>query len=526
MLRLNRLTLPGLVFAAFHADVLHRVYGGSLRALQFVGPWPRKSHRPRVLRRASPFPGCRCIEVTAADGSAWQVLAGKTAEDNDRLSLKEGHSDEPWMHAADVPGSHIVVRQPGDGERLQAPSDIMNVAAGIAAFYSKAKGRRVKVHVTSCGQVSKAKGSPAGKVLLKGKVDTLHVTPLDPARLKPETAKSKTAKTSKSKKTLLNPEKEAARLASRRAFRRKCDLERRIDMMDEKIRGVDDEMALAGSDADLALELLEKRQALEAEQSALFQKWEDSREDSVMLTLRDLAGTCAEVMASMMELYRNELVDLLVPKSGGASPKRKSQNPGSAALEQKLNVRVDKSGAVQIEHLREEECKTAEALSDLLERGNQMRTVCATKMNSESSRSHLILIIRVVGVNKQTEQKLSGKLLLCDLAGSERLKKSDVSGDAQKEAIEINKSLTALGDVMESLVKGAPHVPYKNHKLTQVMSDALGGTSKTLMFVNCSPASSNYEETVMTLKFATRAKTITNDVKRKMVAKAKPMPKA
>jgi len=232
------------------------------------------------------------------------------------------------------------------------------------------------------------------------------------------------------------------------------------------------------------------------------------------------------VMASMMELYRNELVDLLTQKSGGASPKRKSQRPETAAMDQKLNVRLDKNGAVQIEHLYEEECKTAQALSDLLERGNQMRTVCATKMNSESSRSHLILIIRVVGVNKETEQKLSGKILLCDLAGSERLKKSDVSGEAQKEAIEINKSLTALGDVMEALVKGNPHVPYKNHKLTQVMSDALGGTSKTLMFVNCSPASSNFEETLMTLKFASRAKTITNDVKRKMIAKAKPMPKA
>jgi len=232
------------------------------------------------------------------------------------------------------------------------------------------------------------------------------------------------------------------------------------------------------------------------------------------------------VIASMMELYRNELVDLLASRAGGASPKRKSPHPNAAAVEQKLNVRVDKSGAVQIEHLQEEECKTAEALLDLLERGNQMRTVCATKMNSESSRSHLLLTIRVVGVNKQTDQKLHGKILLCDLAGSERLKKSDVSGEAQKEAIEINKSLTALGDVMEALVKGASHVPYKNHKLTQVMSDALGGTSKTLMFVNCSPASSNYEETVMTLKFATRAKTITNDVKRKMIAKAKPVPKA
>ncbi|CAJ1460708.1 unnamed protein product [Effrenium voratum] len=229
------------------------------------------------------------------------------------------------------------------------------------------------------------------------------------------------------------------------------------------------------------------------------------------------------IMASMMELYRNELVDLLTQKGG---PKRKSQTPGSATVEQKLNVRTDQNGAVQIEHLSEEECKTAQALSDLLERGNQMRTVCATKMNSESSRSHLILTIRVVGVNKQTGQKLSGKILLCDLAGSERLKKSDVSGEAQKEAIEINKSLTALGDVMEALVKGSAHVPYKNHKLTQVMSDALGGTSKTLMFVNCSPASSNFEDTLMTLKFATRAKNITNDVKRKMIAKGKSMPKA
>eukprot|EP00931_Biecheleriopsis_adriatica_P000349 TRINITY_DN100377_c0_g1_i1.p1 TRINITY_DN100377_c0_g1~~TRINITY_DN100377_c0_g1_i1.p1 ORF type:complete len:386 (+),score=84.98 TRINITY_DN100377_c0_g1_i1:97-1158(+) len=214
------------------------------------------------------------------------------------------------------------------------------------------------------------------------------------------------------------------------------------------------------------------------------------------------------VMASMMELYRNELVDLLVPKkqAGGG--------------DKKLNVRNDKAGNVTIEHLREEECPTAQALSALLERGNQMRTVSATKMNSESSRSHLIVTIRVVSKNRQTDQQLMGKILLVDLAGSERLKKSEVSGDKQKEAIEINKSLTALGDVIEALVRGAPHVPYKNHKLTQVMSDALGGTSKTLMFINCSPAGSNYEETLSTLKFATRAKTITNDVKKKIAETA------
>ncbi|CAE7299234.1 rqcH [Symbiodinium sp. CCMP2456] len=233
---------------------------------------------PKVRRNAAaPFAGCRCIEVTAADGSEWQILAGKTAEDNDRLSLKEGRSDEPWMHAADVPGSHVVVRQPG-AAKLPAPSDVVQTAAGIAAFYSKAKGRRVKVHLTRCGQVSKAKGSPAGKVLLSGSVETLQVSPLDPASLqKPQTKK---AKSTQAKRALLDPDKEAARLESLRAFRRKMNLERRIDVLDERIRAVDEEMALAGSDAELAAELLEKRQALETEQNTLFQDWEELEDAS------------------------------------------------------------------------------------------------------------------------------------------------------------------------------------------------------------------------------------------------------
>merc|ERR1712188_60492 len=115
-----------------------------------------------------------------------------------------------------------------------------------------------------------------------------------------------------------------------------------------------------------------------------------------------------------------------------------------------------------------------------------------------------------VTVNKETKEQVRGKLLLCDLAGSERLKKSEVTGQQQKESIEINKSLTALGDVIEALTKGLKQIPYRNHKLTQVMQDALGGTAKTLMFVNCSPASSNVEETVQTLKYANRAKKVTN----------------
>merc|ERR1712072_1404434 len=99
-------------------------------------------------------------------------------------------------------------------------------------------------------------------------------------------------------------------------------------------------------------------------------------------------------------------------------------------------------------NLTETKCSTSQELLDLLDHGAQQRSVAATAMNSESSRSHLVLTINVVSVNYETREKIQGKLVLCDLAGSERLKKSLAHGDSQKESIEINKSLTALGDVI------------------------------------------------------------------------------
>mmetsp|Transcript_116780 Transcript_116780/g.302672 ORF Transcript_116780/g.302672 Transcript_116780/m.302672 type:complete len:209 (-) Transcript_116780:149-775(-) len=201
----------------------------------------------------------------------------------------------------------------------------------------------------------------------------------------------------------------------------------------------------------------------------------------------------------MLELYQQTLVDLMA-KGDSTSKVRKKP----------LNVRQDKSGSVVIENLVEEECKSAEDLSGLVDRGNEQRTVAATEMNSESSRSHLVLIIRITSTNKDTNEVLKGKILIVDLAGSERLKKSQTTANMQKESIEINKSLTALGDVIEALTKNQKQIPYRNHKLTQLMQDSLGGTAKTLMFVNCSPASSNLDETVMSLKYAARAKKITN----------------
>jgi len=229
------------------------------------------------------------------------------------------------------------------------------------------------------------------------------------------------------------------------------------------------------------------------------------------------------VMGSMMELYRNDLIDLLAKHKDAKCPKKSTASTSStgslgAHKPPKPSVHVDKAGTVQVEHVLEEQCQSAEELSDLLERGNRQRTVAATAMNSESSRSHLIFVIKIVRVCRETGQQTRGKILMCDLAGSERLKKSEVTGDMQKEAIEINKSLTSLGDVIEGLTKGHKHVPYRNHTLTQLMQDALGGSSKTLMFVNCSPAHSNADETIMALKYATRAKTVTNDAKRKTIA--------
>lgn len=88
-----------------------------------------------------------------------------------------------------------------------------------------------------------------------------------------------------------------------------------------------------------------------------------------------------------------------------------------------------------------------------------------------------------------------------DLAGSERVKKSGSSGSQLKEAQSINKSLSALGDVISALSSGGQHIPYRNHKLTMLMSDSLGGNAKTLMFVNVSPAESNLDETYNSLMY-------------------------
>lgn len=144
----------------------------------------------------------------------------------------------------------------------------------------------------------------------------------------------------------------------------------------------------------------------------------------------------------------------------------------------------------------------------VMELGTKNRAASATKMNQESSRSHCVLSALVTTTDLNSGETATGKLNLVDLAGSERLKRSGVEGQALKEAVAINASLSALGDVISSLGKGSKHVPYRNSKLTHLLSDSLSGDSKCLMFLNISPSSSNHGETGNSLLFGSRCRKV------------------
>ncbi|TXG51465.1 hypothetical protein EZV62_023989 [Acer yangbiense] len=140
----------------------------------------------------------------------------------------------------------------------------------------------------------------------------------------------------------------------------------------------------------------------------------------------------------------------------------------------------------------------------LMDIGLKNRSMGSTALNERSSRSHSVVTIHVRGKDLKTGVPMHGNLHLVDLAGSERVDRSEVTGDRLKEAQHINKSLSALGDVIFALAQKSPHVPYRNSKLTQVLQSSLGGQAKTLMFVQLNPDSNSFSESLSTLKFAER----------------------
>ncbi|XP_042359258.1 kinesin-like protein KIF3C isoform X3 [Plectropomus leopardus] len=205
------------------------------------------------------------------------------------------------------------------------------------------------------------------------------------------------------------------------------------------------------------------------------------------------------VRASYLEIYLEEVRDLLDPNHGSARA---------------LELRESPESGVYVRDLTSCVCKSIKEIEEVMNVGNQARAVGATDMNEHSSRSHALFLITVEcsqpGPDGRKHIRV-GRLNLVDLAGSERQAKTGVQGERLKEAAKINLSLSALGNVISALADGrSGHVPYRDSKLTRLLQDSLGGNAKTVMVATLGPAPQHYDETLTTLRYANRAKNIQN----------------
>ncbi|KAB5564509.1 hypothetical protein DKX38_004563 [Salix brachista] len=216
-----------------------------------------------------------------------------------------------------------------------------------------------------------------------------------------------------------------------------------------------------------------------------------------------------EVGVQMVEIYNEQVRDLL--SSDGPHKRYPSSNLDfSVKTFVSLNLHTlgiwsttQPNGLAVPDASMHAVTSTADVL-ELMNIGLMNRAVGATVLNERSSRSHSVLTVHVHGMDLKTSAVLRGNLHLVDLAGSERVDRSEVIGERLREAQHINKSLSALGDVIFSLSQKSQHVPFRNSKLTQVLQSSLGGQAKTLMFVQLNPDVDSYSETISTLKFAER----------------------
>ncbi|XP_050685988.1 kinesin heavy chain-like isoform X2 [Eriocheir sinensis] len=177
-----------------------------------------------------------------------------------------------------------------------------------------------------------------------------------------------------------------------------------------------------------------------------------------------------------------------------------------------LSVHEDKNRVPSVKGATERFVSSPEEVFETIEMGKSNRHVAVTNMNEHSSRSHSVFLIQVKQENIENQKKLLGKLYLVDLAGSEKVSKTGAEGAVLDEAKNINKSLSALGNVIAALADGKTHVPYRDSKLTRILQESLGGNARTTIVICASPASFNESETKSTLDFGKRAKTIKNCV--------------
>ncbi|CAK8568183.1 unnamed protein product [Lathyrus sativus] len=217
------------------------------------------------------------------------------------------------------------------------------------------------------------------------------------------------------------------------------------------------------------------------------------------------------IRVSFIEIFKEEVYDLLDPNfsKGEVTSAAKITVPNRVPIQ----IRETLHGGITLSGVAEPEVKTKEEMASYLSSGSLSRATGSTNMNSQSSRSHAIFTITME--QKKGDDILCAKFHLVDLAGSERAKRTGADGMRLKEGIHINKGLLALGNVISALGdekkrKEGGHVPYRDSKLTRLLQDSLGGNSKTVMIACVSPADSNAEETLNTLKYSNRARNIQN----------------
>ncbi|XP_012985311.2 kinesin-like protein KIFC3 isoform X3 [Melopsittacus undulatus] len=218
---------------------------------------------------------------------------------------------------------------------------------------------------------------------------------------------------------------------------------------------------------------------------------------ALQLLFSEVRGKAADwdyaISVSAAEIYNESLRDLL-----GKEPQEKLE----------IKLCPDGSGQLYVPGLTEFRVQSVEDINKVFEFGHVNRATECTNLNEHSSRSHALLIVTVRGLDRSTGLRTTGKLNLVDLAGSERVGRSGAEGSRLREAQHINKSLSALGDVIYALRSRQGHVPFRNSKLTYLLQDSLSGDSKTLMMVQVSPAEKNTSETLCSLKFAERVRSV------------------
>ncbi|KAL3666158.1 hypothetical protein V7S43_008946 [Phytophthora oleae] len=208
----------------------------------------------------------------------------------------------------------------------------------------------------------------------------------------------------------------------------------------------------------------------------------------------DPAELDVSLTASFVEIYQEKLRDLLFPNSS-----------------RHLRLREDKEHNVRVDGASEITVSSVAAGMAILSRGNGQRSTGSTLMNADSSRSHSVLILTLTKKHLTSGTKVRGKMFIVDLAGSEKVQKTAAAGVRMEEAKHINRSLSALGNVINALTdEKTKHIPYRDSKLTRLLQTSLGGNAKTHLLLTCSSSIYHLEETLSTLRFGSRAKNIQN----------------